>query len=111
MNDLKLNSDRETLKRIFEHAIPKTFQDVVLVYVSVNGEQDDQFVEENYVRKFYPKVINGHRWSAIQLTTASGICSVVDIVLSNPEKFHGFIRQEEFTLNDLTQSRFGDYYK
>src|SRR3990167_5558377 len=111
MNDLKLNSDRETLKRIFEHAIPKTFQDVVLVYVSVTGEQDDQFVEENYVRKFYPKVINGHRWSAIQLTTASGICSVVDIVLSHPEKYSGFIRQEEFSLTDLTQSRFGDYYK
>ena len=35
MNDLKLNDDRDTLKRIFEHAIPKTFQDVVLVYVSV----------------------------------------------------------------------------
>jgi len=111
MNDLKLNSDRETLKRIFEHALPKTFQDVVLVYVSVNGEQDNQFVEENYVRKFYPKIINGHRWSAIQLTTASGICSVLDIVLSQPDKFTGFVKQEEFTLNDLTHSRFGDYYK
>lgn len=111
MNDLKLNSDRDTLKRIFEHAIPKTFQDVVLVYVSVNGEQDNQFVEENYVRKFYPKVIDGHAWSAIQLTTASGICSVADIVLSNPDKYKGFIKQEQFTLANLTGSRFGDYYK
>ncbi len=111
MNDLKLNSDRDTMKRILEHAIPKTYQDVVLVYVSVNGEQDDYFVEENYVKKFYPKVINGHTWSAIQLTTASGICSVVDIVLSHPQKYQGFIKQEDFTLDDLTESRFGDYYK
>jgi saccharopine dehydrogenase-like NADP-dependent oxidoreductase len=111
MNDLKLNQDRDTLKRILEHALPKTFQDVVLVYVSVTGEQDNQFVEENYVKKFYPKVINGHRWSAIQLTTASGICSVVDIVLSNPEKFKGFVKQEQFTLEDLTKSKFGEYYK
>ncbi len=111
MNDLKLNQDRDTLKKIFEHSLPKTFQDVVLVYVSVNGEQDNQFVEENYVRKFYPKVINGHAWSAIQLTTASGICSVADIVLSNPGKYKGFIKQEQFTLGDLTSSRFGDYYK
>src|SRR4029079_14582262 len=68
MNDLKLNNDRETLKRIFEHAIPKTFQDVVLVYVSVTGNQDDQFIEENYVKKFYSKKIGEHRWSAIQIT-------------------------------------------
>src|SRR5690606_7448860 len=61
MNDLKMNHDRETLKRIFEHALPKTYQDVVLVYVSVSGMQHDQFIEENYVKKFYPKVINNHR--------------------------------------------------
>ncbi|EKD72098.1 MAG: hypothetical protein ACD_46C00010G0003 [uncultured bacterium] len=110
MNDLKLNEDRDTLKRIFEHAIPKTYQDVVLVYVSVTGEQDNQFIEENYVKKFYPKRINGHRWSAIQLTTACGICSVVDLVLSNPTKYHGFVRQEQFSLDDLTNNRFGEYY-
>lgn len=111
MNDLKLNSDRETLKRIMEHAIPKTFQDVVLVYVSVTGEQDDQFIEENYVKKFYPLTISGHRWSAIQLTTACGICSVVDIVLSSADKYQGFVKQEQFSLDDLTSSRFGEYYK
>jgi saccharopine dehydrogenase-like NADP-dependent oxidoreductase len=110
MNDLKLNEDRETLKRIFEHAIPKTYQDVVLVYVSVTGTQDDQFVEENYVKKFYPKKMGGHRWSAIQLTTASGICSVMDLVLNHPEKYQGFVRQEQFSLADLTANQFGEYY-
>ncbi len=33
MNDLKLNEDRDTLKRILERAIPKTYQDIVIVYV------------------------------------------------------------------------------
>lgn len=110
MNDLKLNNDRETLKRIFEHAIPKTFQDVVLVYVSVTGIQDDQFIEENYVKKFYPKRINGHRWSAIQMTTACGICTAIDLVLSNPKKYHGFVKQEQFSFDDLIKNRFGEYY-
>ena len=32
MNDLKLNEDRETLKRILEKAIPQTQQDVVIIY-------------------------------------------------------------------------------
>src|SRR5579883_1236480 len=110
MNDLKLNDDRDTLKRIFEHAIPKTYQDVVLVYVSVTGMQDEQFIEENYVKKFYPKKIGGHRWSAIQLTTASGICSAVEIVLENPEKYRGFVKQEQFSLDDLINTSFGGYY-
>lgn len=110
MNDLKLNHDRETLKRIFEHAIPKTFQDVVLVYVSVTGTQDEQFIEENYVKKFYPKIINGLRWSAIQLTTASEICAIMDLVLQDPKKYSGFIKQEQFSLKELTNNRFGAYY-
>lgn len=110
MNDLKLNEDRETLKRILERAIPKTYQDVVLVYVSVTGIREGQLIEENYVKKFYPKKINGHRWSAIQLTTASGICFAVDLVLKNPEKYHGYIRQEQFSFQDIIQNRFGEYY-
>lgn len=110
MNDLKLNDDRETLKKIFERAIPKTFQDVVLVYVSVTGTQEGQFIEENYVKKFYPKIIGGYIWSAIQLTTACGICSIVDLVLQNAQKYHGFIRQEQFALDDLIANRFGNYY-
>lgn len=110
MNDLKLNDDRATLKHIFERAIPKTYQDVVLVYVSVTGLQDDQYVEENYVKKFYPKRMGGHKWSAIQLTTASGICSAVDIVLNNPKKYKGFVKQEQISYDDLISNRFGEYY-
>jgi saccharopine dehydrogenase-like NADP-dependent oxidoreductase len=110
MNDLKLNEDRQTLKHIFEHAIPKTHQDVVVVYVSVTGEQDKQMLEENYVKKFYPKKIYGQRWSAIQLTTASAASAVVDLVLQHPEKYHGFVRQEQFSLEDLLNNQFGQYY-
>jgi saccharopine dehydrogenase-like NADP-dependent oxidoreductase len=110
MNDLKLNDDRDTLKRILESVIPKTGQDVVLVYVSVTGMQDNQFTEENYVKKFYPKVINGKSWSAIQLTTATSLCTVVDIVMKNPEKYHGFVKQEQFSLDELLANRFGQYY-
>jgi len=110
MNDLKLNLDRDTLKRILENALPRTYQDVVLVYVSVSGQRDEQSIEENYVKKFYPKMIDDKNWSAIQLTTASGLCAVLDIVLSNPDQYHGFVRQEEFTLAAITHNRFGQYY-
>jgi len=110
MNDLKLNQDRETLKRILENAIPKTGQDVVLVYVSVTGKQENVYSEENYVKKFYPQTIHDNHWSAIQLTTASAICAVVDKVMMEPKKYKGFVRQEQFSLDDLIQNRFGQYY-
>lgn len=110
MNDLKLNHDRDTLKKILEGCLPKTTQDVVLVYVSVTGIQDNQYIEENYVKKFYPKKINGHRWSAIQLTTASSLCAVIDMVLMDPGKYKGFVKQEQFSLQALITNRFGEYY-
>ena len=83
MNDLKLNHDRATLKRILENAVPQTLQDVVIVYAAVTGKQDGELREENYVNKIYPQVIAGRLWSAIQVSTAAGITAVVDLVLEH----------------------------
>jgi saccharopine dehydrogenase-like NADP-dependent oxidoreductase len=110
MNDLRLNDDRDTLKRILENAIPKTKQDVVLIYVAVAGRINGELMEENYVKKVYPQDIAGKRWSSIQVTTAAGICSVMDIVLDERDKFHGFVTQESIALNDVINNRFGKYY-
>jgi saccharopine dehydrogenase-like NADP-dependent oxidoreductase len=110
MNDLKLNHDRATLKRVLENAVPQTLQDVVVVYVAVTGRQDGELREENYVSKIYPQVIAGRLWSAIQVTTAAGITSVVDLVLAHPGRYRGFVRQEDFRLVDVLDNRFGCHY-
>ena len=110
MNDLKLNSDRATLKRVLEHAVPQTLQDVVIVYAAVAGKQDGELREENYVNKVYPQVIAGRLWSAIQVTTAAGITAVVDLVLASPRKYQGFVAQEQFSLPEILDNRFGQYY-
>ena len=110
MNDLKLNAQREILKHILENAIPKTYQDVVLIYVSVVGRKAGELMEENYVKKIYPQTIAGRLWSAIQVTTAAGMCSVVDSVFADPHRYQGFIKQETFALPDILANRFGQYY-
>jgi saccharopine dehydrogenase-like NADP-dependent oxidoreductase len=110
MNDLKLNQDRDTLKRILENAVPQTLQDVVIVYAAVTGRQDGELREENYVNKIYPQLIGGRLWSAIQVTTAAGICAVADIVVTQPHRFAGFVAQERFRLPEILQNRFGRYY-
>jgi saccharopine dehydrogenase-like NADP-dependent oxidoreductase len=107
MNDLKLNQDRGTLKRILENAVPQTLQDVVIVYAAVTGMQNGELREENYVSKIYPQIIAGRLWSAIQVSTASGLCAVLDLVLSHPEHRAGLVTQESFRLPDILANRFG----
>jgi saccharopine dehydrogenase-like NADP-dependent oxidoreductase len=111
MNDLKLNQDRGTLKRILENAVPQTLQDVVIVYVAVTGRQGGELREENYVNKIYPQQISGRLWSAIQVTTAAGITAVVDQVLAKPGSYRGFVRQEQFRLPAVLANRFGAWFQ
>jgi saccharopine dehydrogenase-like NADP-dependent oxidoreductase len=110
MNGLKLNHDRGTLKRVLENAVPQTLQDVVIVYTAVTGLQGGELREENYVNKVYPQVISNRLWSAIQVTTAAGLCAVLDLVFRAPEKYRGFVRQEQFPLPQVLANRFGKFY-
>jgi saccharopine dehydrogenase-like NADP-dependent oxidoreductase len=109
MNDLKLNQDRATLKRILENAVPQTLQDVVIVYAAVTGLQQRELREESYVSKIYPQVIAGRLWSAIQVSTAAGACAVLDLVLTEPQRYRGFVTQESFRLPEILANRFGQH--
>jgi len=111
MNDLKLNQDRETLKHILEKAIPRTKQDVALIYSAVSGYQNGEYLEENFVKKIYPQEIAGKQWSAIQVTTASSVCVWVDHVMSHPEKYKGLVYQENIGLENFLANEFGRYYR
>ncbi len=110
MEELKLNDDRETLKRILENAIPKTLQDVVLIYVAVNGIKEGDLFEQNYVKKVYPAKIANKLWSSIQITTAAGVCSVFDIIMQDINAYHGFVTQESIELDSVIANRFGKYF-
>jgi saccharopine dehydrogenase-like NADP-dependent oxidoreductase len=113
MNDLRLNTDRKTLKRVLERAIPKTLHDVVLVYVSVTGMREGQYLNENYFCKFYPREIAGLHWTAIQVSTAAGLTSVFDLVMQaerrEPGTYSGLVLQECFTHEAILQTQFGTY--
>ena len=111
MKDLKLNEDRDTLKRVLEHAVPQTLQDVVLLYASVTGTKGGELFEENYVKKIYPQCIKGKLWSAIQVTTASSLCCVMDLVLTNPGRYTGFVTQESIPLKEFLANDFGACFR
>lgn len=110
MEELKLNSDRETLKHILENAIPKTEQDVVLIYVSVTGIKDGDYLEKDFVKKVYPQTLLGQHWSAIQITTASACCATFDMFFQGARE-KGFIYQENYALSDFLANRFAACYR
>jgi len=101
---------RELFRDVLETAVPITMQDVVLVFVAVSGQRDGKFVQETFARKIYPADLGGKRYSAIQITTAAGICGMVDLLVSGTLPQSGFVRQEDASLDDFLGNRFGRHY-
>lgn len=110
IHDLRLGQRPEVLKDILEHAIPGTMQDVVLVFVTVSGQRQGQLLQETYANKIYSREIGGIPCSAIQITTASGICAVLDLLAQGALPTRGFIRQEKIPLPAFLANRFGASY-
>lgn len=110
MNDLRLNEDRATLCRIFEKALPITLQDVVIVYVTVQGLKNNSPRQKSYVKKIYHTELYGEHWGAIQITTAAGICGVLDLHAHGKLKSSGFIKQEDVSFDEFIKNRFGKHY-
>ena len=110
VRDLRLDRRRDLLKDVLEAAIPITQQDVVLVYVSVTGERKGRLQQEVYAKKIYAQEIDGRLFSAIQITTAAGICAMVDLLVEGKLPNAGFVRQEQAPLADFLANRFGAYY-
>jgi len=110
LNDLRLRDRRHILKDILEHAVPATLQDVVIVFVTVSGMRDGSLVQETYANKIYAREMGGRMTSAIQVTTASAACAVLDILADGALRARGFVRQEEITLADFLANRFGRAY-
>jgi saccharopine dehydrogenase-like NADP-dependent oxidoreductase len=110
LNDLRLRDRRHILKDILEHALPATLQDVVIVFVTVSGLKDGSLVQETYANKIYAREMGGRMTSAIQVTTASAACAVLDMLADGALRGRGFVRQEEITLSDFLANRFGRAY-
>jgi saccharopine dehydrogenase-like NADP-dependent oxidoreductase len=111
INELRLGQRREMLKDILENAIPVTFQDVVVIFCTASGTRNGQLVQISDARKIYGQTINEEPWSAIQITTAAGVCAVVDLHGEGKLLGQGLVRQEQVGLDDFLNNRFGQHYK
>ncbi len=98
------------MKELLEAAIPITYQDVVLIFVTASGTRNGLLMQETFARKVYASEVNGVRLSAIQLTTAAGICTMADLMREGKLPQRGFVRQEQCALSDFLANRFGSLY-
>ena len=110
LNDLRLRERRHVLKNLLENALPVTLQDVVIVFVTVSGQREGQLMQETYAHKVYSHVTGGVLRSAIQITTAAGICAVLDLLADGRLPQRGFVRQEDIALGEFLANRFGSVY-
>lgn len=111
LEDLQLKHDQETFKNILRKAVPTTMQDVVLVFVTVSGFRSGQLLQEVFARKIFADRSGVHAASAIQITTAAGVCAAVDLFREGKLPARGFIKQEDIALPDFLANRFGSAYE
>ena len=105
-NDLHLKKNKDILEKLFDKEVPRTKNDVIIFFVKVIGLIDGVLQEKTYLRKIY----GNEKFSAIQLTTASGVCSVLKIFLDGKLNSKGFTKQESLSWKDFLDHKFGEVY-
>lgn len=110
IRELRLYERRDLLRDILETAVPATVQDVVLIFCVVTGWRNGVFTQISDARKVYHAERFGETWSAIQITTASALCAVLDMHRDGKLGGTGFVRQEQIPLPEFLANRFGSVY-
>lgn len=117
MNDLRFNEDRENLRAVFERSIPTTHQDKCLIFVEVVGQEGRRLIQRTYASMVYNAQVGNKHFGAIQITTASGICTPLDLLLTGKLKdliaasTNKVLKSEDVPLMTFLENEFGRYYR
>ncbi len=111
LQDLGLKKRQDLMCEIFETALPRTKQDIVLVFLTAKGvlenATDDSLTEASAIYQVHAREIAGESWSAIQISTSAGVCTAIDLMRAGEISATGFIRQEDIPLASFLKNRFG----
>jgi len=103
--------DRRLAMDLLDHAIARTLQDVVIIFINCIGMKDGIRQQVNFKRAVRAVEIFGRVWPAIELTTAAGVCAMVDLHNRGRLPRTGFIRQEQCSLEAFNHTVFGLAYE
>ena len=111
LDDLQLRTQPEVLKELLMKAIPRTYDDMVLVVVSASGFKNGVLQEQKLMRCVQSAQTSFGYESAIQQTTTSGLCVAVDLFRQGKLPQAGFVGQEAIALNDFLANEFALPYQ
>ena len=107
--------DRRLAIDLLDHAIARTLQDVVIIFINCIGMKSDGSTvrreQVNFKRAIRSTKLLGRVWPAIELTTAAGACAMVDMHRLGTLPQRGFVRQEECGLEQFNATAFGLAYE
>jgi saccharopine dehydrogenase-like NADP-dependent oxidoreductase len=109
LEELGLKSKQDVIVRILRDAIPSTEHDVVIIFVSVTGMRKGRFVQDAFVRKIFGGEQLGG--TALQISTAASLCTVVDMLRLGQIPSRGFVRQESIDFDAYMENRFAEPYR
>jgi saccharopine dehydrogenase-like NADP-dependent oxidoreductase len=110
LEDMRMKDDQNALARMWDRTLPATFKDQVVIFVTAIGEQGGRLTENVFARTVYHQEIDGENWSGIQITTAAGVCGVVDLLFDGKLPQKGLVKMEDVDYQAFLQNRFGKYY-
>lgn len=103
--------DRRLAMDLLDHALPRTLQDVVVVFINCIGMKDGIRQQVNFQRSIRATDLFGRTWPAIELTTAAGVCAMVDLHRLGHLPATGLIKQEACSLEQFNKTLFGLAYE
>ncbi|HYC79353.1 MAG TPA: saccharopine dehydrogenase C-terminal domain-containing protein [Planctomycetota bacterium] len=98
------------LVRLLDERLPRTREDVVVVYVSAIGDEDGALTERSFAVRVFAVERGGETWTAIQRTTAGSACATLELMAEGalPRK-RGFVRQDEIPFEAFMATEFGRF--
>ena len=109
-NDLHLKD--KMLVDIFRNHVTQTTKDCVIIFIEVNGQNKILgYTGKIWTKTFYPDSIKGRTFTAIELTTAVGLVSMVELFIKKKLPQQGYVTQESVDWKDVLSTNYGWVYK
>ncbi len=99
--------DRALAVDLLDQGIAATTQDVVVLFVNCIGIKDGRREQVNFKRAVKSGELWGRVWPAIELTTAAGVCGMVELHRTGKLPATGLVKQEQATVEMFGAMEFG----
>lgn len=108
LQELGMADSPEACLDLLKRTVAATRQDMVVIYADVTGTIDGRYCRESFQHTIYPDAERG--LTAIQLTTASSACAIIDLLRAGELDPKGYVMQEKIALDAFLGNRFGQVY-